>query len=111
MTTAILFGVRTGTLEEARTCVEKTLSVSLIEREGLHAGGIHFTLGQPRVLGLKNNIDLDEAEIELNGLSEPDFPRHPFLLYLFDADAVPNILTALEATPNLFAKLRTRTNR
>ena len=107
--TSILFGVKAATLSEARDWVEKTLNIALDEREGLHAGGVHFTLGLPKVLDLMNNIDLDDEEMEFDGLAEPDFPEHPFLLYLFETEAAPHILGALEAAPDRFEKLRTRT--
>lgn len=108
MVTSVLFGVNAATLYEARDWVEKTLNVALEEREGLHAGGVHFTLGLPKILDLKNNIDLDDEEMEFDGLAEPDFPKHPFLLYFFEAEAAPHILSALEAAPKQFEKLRTR---
>ena len=108
MATFVLFGVKAATLEAARDQVEKALNVSLVAREGLHSGGRHYTLGFPDiVLGLKNNIDLDDEEMEFAGLAEPDFPAHPYLLYLDDAETVPRVVAALEASPELFEKLRT----
>jgi len=109
MATFVLFGVKAATLDVARDWVEKALDVSLVAREGLHAGGDHYTLGFPDIiLDLKNNIDLDDEEMEFAGLSEPDFPKHPYLLYVDDAELVPHVPAALEAAPALFVKLRTR---
>jgi hypothetical protein len=109
MATYVLFGVKAPTLDVARDWVENALHVSLVAREGLHAGGDHYTLGFPEIiLDLKNNIDLDDEEMEFDGLSEPDFPKHPYLLYVDCAETVPHILAALEASPELFEKLRTR---
>ena len=109
MTTYLLFGVKASTLDVARDWVERALNVSLVAREGLHAGGDHYTLGFPDIiLDLKNNVDPDDEEMEVDGLSEPEFSKHPYLLYLDHADTVPHILAALEASPELFEKLRTR---
>jgi hypothetical protein len=109
MTTYVLFGVKASSLDIARDLVEKNLHVTLDAREGLHNGGNYYFLGFPEmVLTLKNNIDLDDEEMEFDGLSEPDFPKHPYLLYLDDAETVPHILAALEAAPERFEKLRTK---
>jgi hypothetical protein len=108
MTTYVLFGVKASTLNAARDEVEKVLQVTLDPREGLHNGGDYYSLGFPKmVLTLKNNIDLDDEEMEFGGLAEPDFPKDPYLLYLDDAETVPHILAALEGAPDLFRKLRT----
>lgn len=108
MTTYVLFGVKTSSLNAARDAVEKVLQVTLDAREGLHNGGDYYSLGFPKmVLTIKSNIDLDDEEMEVDGLSEPDFPQHPYLLYLDDAETVPHILAAIEAAPDLFEKLRT----
>lgn len=108
MTTYVLFGVKTATLDAARDEIERILQVALAAREGLHNGENYYSLGFLRtVLKLKNNIDLDDVEMEFDGLSEPDFPKYPFLLYLDDAETVPHIQAALEAAPELFEKLTT----
>jgi hypothetical protein len=104
----VLFGVKAPSLNAARDEVEKVLHVKLDPREGLHNGGDYYSLGFPRmVLTLRNNIDLDDEEMEFDGLAEPDFPKYPYLLYLDDAQVVPHILADLESAPDLFEKLRT----
>jgi hypothetical protein len=108
MKSYVLFGVKAATLDEARDVTEKSLQVTLDAREGLSNGGDYYSLGFPTmVLKLRNNIDLDDVEGEFDGLSEPDFPKHPYLLYLDDAETVPHLLAALESTPDRFEKLRT----
>ena len=108
MTTYVLFGVKAPTLDAARDEIEKILHVSLDTREGIHNGGNYYSLGFPTMrLKLRNNIDLDDDEMEFGGLSEPDFPDSPFLLYLNDAETFPHIQAALEGAPELFVKLRT----
>jgi hypothetical protein len=112
MTTYVLFGVKAKTLDEARDQVERRLGVALMESEGLYSGGIHFTLGFPsEILDLKNNLDLDDVELEFGGLSEPDFPRYPYLLYLNDTEKNSDTLRALESAPAVFEKLRTKKSR
>ena len=108
MTTYVLYGVKAKSLDQARDLVEKTLQVTLEAREGLHNGGDYYSLPFPaRDLKLRNNIDLDDDEMEFDGLSEPDFPKHLFLLYLNDADKNSHMLTALEGARDVFEKLRT----
>lgn len=108
MPTFVLFGVKAATLNGARIWIEEALNVSLVAREGLQSGGDHYTHGNPDIiLDLKNNLDLDDEEMECDGLSEPDFPKHPFLLYLNYAEQAPHIIAALEAAPERFEKLRT----
>lgn len=108
MVTYVLFGVKAESLAEARHQVEKTLQVALEEREGWHAGGVHYTFGFPSIfVDVKNNLDLDDAELEFGGLSEPDFSQYPYLLYLNDAQKNLGFLAALEGAFDRFEKLRT----
>lgn len=105
----VLFGVVADTLEEARVRVEHAIGSTLVGREGLHAGGVHYTLGFPIILlDLKNNIDLDDTEMEFNGLSEPEFPEFPFLLYLNDVQNHPEIYDNISARSDQFKLLRSR---
>lgn len=109
MPQAALFGVDAATLDEARLKVEKVLGATLTEREGLYSGGIHFTFNNPsRVVDLRNNVDLLDTENEFNGLAEPDFPSHRYLLYLSHVDEFPQILRNFEVEPGGFKKLRLR---
>ena len=103
----VLFGVKSSSLDEARALTEDALGLILEKREGLQSGGIHYTLIQPlKYIDLKNNLDLDDDEMEVGGRSEPVFPTHPFLLYLNHTDQRPELLTKVQARPDWFEKLR-----
>lgn len=112
MTGFVLFGVNAPSLENARELVEAAIGEKLEESEGLHMGGIHYDLGFPDpIIQLKNNVDLDDEEMEANGLSEPDYPDHPWLLYVNDVivkKQAADVLRKLEAVPDRFEKLRER---
>lgn len=103
MKTFILYGVRCSTLDEARHKLEALVDIALDEREGLHAGGVHYTFhSSGKVLDLKNNIDLDDNEPV-----EVEFPEYPYLLYFNFADKHPALLRKLETASDTFVRLRT----
>ena len=109
MTMFMLFGVKSTTLNAARSLVEKTLGIVMEEREGWYQGGIYFTFGEgdEENLILKNNIDLEgqyDGEFDLPAVS--DFPQYKYLLYLDDTHEKSPILTALRNAPELFDLLR-----
>lgn len=79
----LLYGIRADDLEGARKLVERVLSVNLEAREGLFSGGEYYSYRSPAFrLKLRTNIDPDDDSEGSSGLSEPDYPRHKYLLYV-----------------------------
>lgn len=105
MLVSVLFGVRVATFEAARAAVEHTLGIVLHERESSHYGGVYFRFNGPNVqeLVLQENIEIPEMEP-----AEEDFPEQRYLLYMSGSPKDSSFLAALEASPELFKKLRTR---
>jgi hypothetical protein len=105
MLASMLFGVRTETVEAARVAVERTLHVTLEERESSHYGGVYFRFNGPDLqeLVLQENVEIPEMEP-----AEEEFPEHRYLLYVSGFPEASPLLTALEAAPELFEKLRTK---
>lgn len=106
----VLFGMMTRDLDSARKLVETAIEETLDERDGLHMGGIYYSLGFPNTfLKLRANVDLDDEELEFQGLCEPDYPDHSTLLYVSYVDEQPEAaatLHKLEGNPEVFQKLR-----
>jgi hypothetical protein len=105
MTVSALFGVSAVSLSAARSHVEKTLGITLVERESSDRGGIYFHFEGPQLqeLFLQENIELPENEP-----AEEDFPQHSYLLYLSSVPDDSELLFALENSPEVFPKLRMR---
>ncbi len=104
-----LYGVQADTLEDANTLIERALGIRTEAREGLHNGGDYFSLRTTDVfVKLRENVDLDDTELEFNGLHEVDFPDWKWLLYIESKDVPANVIAALSDQPNTFKKLRQR---
>lgn len=102
-----LFGVRAASIDEAREFTEMALGLQLEAREGLQSGGVHYTLIQgEKYIDLKNNLDLDDDEMEFGGLSEPGFPNYRFLLYVNYTDKRPELFERIKRYPDHFESLR-----
>ena len=104
-----LYAVRAETLNEANALIEQTLRVQLTGGEGLHNGGEYFHFRQPNYsLQLRENIDLDDTELEFNGMHEPEFPEFKWLLYVW-ANAIPqDVAAALAVAHETFVRLRNK---
>lgn len=104
-----LYGVRAKTLNEANVLLEQTLRVRMTGGEGLHNGGEYFHLRHSVYsLQLRENIDLDDTELEFNGLHEPDFPQFKWLLYVWTSTNLQDILGALAVASENFVQLRNK---
>jgi hypothetical protein len=105
MLVSVLFGIRADTFEAARVAVERWLGITLEERESSFHGGDYFKFRGPDLqeLVLQENIEIPEMEP-----AEADFPDERYLLYVSGFPKDSTVLTALEAIPELFEKLRTR---
>lgn len=105
--TEALFGVVAETLDEANAQLEQQLGIRTIGGEGLHNGGEYQHLRQAEYsLQLRENIDLDDTEMEHNGLHEPDFPEFKWLLYIWGASDSTKALASLAQRPEVFVRLR-----
>lgn len=104
-----LYGVRAENLDDANAHVEQALNVRMEAREGLHNGGDYFSRKFIRYsLKLRENIDLDDSEMEFNGLHEPSFPNYKWLLYVEGNEIPADTLALLDGKPKVFVKLKSR---
>jgi hypothetical protein len=104
-----LYGVRAVDLDDANAKLERAIGVRMVAREGLHNGGDYYALrSTDSDIKLRENIDLDDTEMEFDGMHEPDFSGFRWLLYIEGRDIPTELLAALDNQPNVFVKLRVR---
>lgn len=112
----VIYGVKSRSMDEAKTCIEAATGRNAVGRNGHHGGdyysfekeGITDTVrdGEPEDLKIVNNVDFDDIDYEDGGLREPEHPEYPFIVHLdATSERSPRYL-GLEAQPTRFVKLR-----
>jgi hypothetical protein len=85
--------------------LEDLLGVQLEGRETAHGDPYYAFQFPTDEVSLVTNFLYDEGEV-----SEGEFPDYAYLLYLNNPRENPQYLTAIEARPDIFVKLRTVQN-
>jgi hypothetical protein len=76
-----LYGIKAATIADARSLVEKLLSLEFEEHDSSYHRGPYFVCGQIGEENFELSINLDPFEDVPN---EDDFPDHEILLYVND---------------------------
>lgn len=86
-----LYGITVETIEQAKAVVEEAISVKLETRESAYHRGHYFASGETGEENFEVKANIDPFE---DSPLEPEFAKHPFLLYVNNTDR-SNALSAL----------------
>ena len=98
-----LYGINASSIEEAKSLVERLLSIQLEERESSYHRGPYFAHGQIGHENFEIKFNMDPFEDVPN---EDDFPDHEFLLYVNNTGRSNELQAALGKGGDVVSLLR-----